>query len=280
VELVRSGKVRDVYRDGDDLILVASDRMSVYDVVLPTPVPEKGMILTQLSLWWFRLMTDIVPNHVLTEDVPDEWKGRAVRCQRLEMVPLECIVRGYLAGLGWDSYREQGSISGITLAPGYLIGTRLPEPIFTPSTKAQGGAHDEFVTIENSATLVGSRAEVSWLSDVSLRMYARAAEIAKAKGIIIADTKLEFGRDSRGDLVLADEIFTPDSSRFWREEHWVPGSVPVSYDKQFVRDWSASLTGWDRTHPGPEMPDDVVAETRRRYIWTYERLTGEKWGKS
>jgi phosphoribosylaminoimidazole-succinocarboxamide synthase len=277
---MRSGKVRDVYRDGDDLILVASDRVSVYDVVLPTLVPEKGAILTQLSLWWFRLMSDIVPNHVLTEDVPDEWRGRAVRCRRLEMLPLECIVRGYLAGLGWDSYRESGSISGVALQPGYLLGSRLPEPIFTPSTKAEGGAHDEFVTIEDSEALVGGRAVASWLSDVSLRMYARAAEIARETGIIIADTKFEFGHESRGQLVLADEIFTPDSSRFWREEHWSPGRTPVSYDKQFLRDWSASLTDWDRTYPGPAIPDDVVAETRRRYIWIYERLTGEKWSSS
>lgn len=277
---MRSGKVRDVYRDGDDLILVASDRVSVYDVVLPTLVPEKGAILTQLSLWWFRLMSDIVPNHVLTEDVPDEWRGRAVRCRRLEMLPLECIVRGYLAGLGWDSYRESGTISGVALQPGYLLGSRLPEPIFTPSTKAEGGGHDEFVTIEDSAALVGGSAVASWLSEVSLRMYTRAAEIARETGIIIADTKFEFGHESRGQLVLADEIFTPDSSRFWREEHWSPGRTPVSYDKQFVRDWSASLTDWDRTYPGPAIPGDVVAETRRRYIWIYERLTGEKWSSS
>lgn len=266
-----------MYRDGGDLILVASDRVSVYDVVLPTPVPDKGAILTQLSLWWFRLMSDIVPNHVLSEDVPDEWAGRAVRCRPLDMVPLECIVRGHLAGLGWDSYREHGEISGVRLPPGLLVGSRLSEPMFTPSTKAEGGAHDEFVTIEEAARLVGGVDDVRRLSEISRQMYARAAAVARERGIIIADTKLEFGRDSRGGLVVGDEMFTPDSSRFWREDEWAPGRPPVSYDKQFVRDWSASLTGWDRTHPGPEVPGDVVAETRRRYIWIYERLTGVKW---
>jgi phosphoribosylaminoimidazole-succinocarboxamide synthase len=212
VELIRQGKVRDVYADGDDLILVASDRVSVYDVVLPTPIPDKGAILTQLSLWWFGQVSDLVPNHVLTEDVPPEWKGRAIRCRRLDMVPVECIARGYLAGLGLESYRATGSISGVEFPPGLLEADRLPEPVFTPTTKAEVG-HDEFMTMAEVGDLVGTQAADD-LERLTLAIYSRGAEIARERGVIIADTKLEFGRDTAGSLILADEILTPDSSRF------------------------------------------------------------------
>lgn len=276
VELIRQGKVRDVYADGDDLILVASDRVSVYDVVLPTPIPEKGAILTQLSLWWFRQLVDLVPNHVIGEDVPAEWKGRAIRCRRLEIVPVECIARGYLAGLGLESYRASQSISGVELPPGLLEADRLPRPIFTPSTKAEGGEHDEFITQSEVSDQVG-KAVADELERLTLEIYSRGAEIAREHGVIIADTKFEFGWDSEGELVLADEVLTPDSSRFWKASEYVPGRPQWSYDKQFVRDWSSSLTSWNRTYPGPEVPPAVVAETRARYVEIFEQITGEKW---
>jgi phosphoribosylaminoimidazole-succinocarboxamide synthase len=275
VELIRQGKVRDVYADGDDLILVASDRVSVYDVVLPTPIPDKGAILTQLSLWWFGQVADLVPNHVLSEDVPPEWKGRAIRCRRLDMVPVECIARGYLAGLGLESYRATGSISGVQLPPGLVEADRLPEPVFTPTTKAEVG-HDEFMTTDEVRDLVGSRIADD-LERLTLAVYAQGAEIARQRGVIIADTKLEFGRDPTGALMLADEVLTPDSSRFWRISEYQPGRPQWSYDKQYLRDWSSSLSDWDRTYPGPPVPQDVVAETRARYVEIFEQLTGEKW---
>jgi phosphoribosylaminoimidazole-succinocarboxamide synthase len=275
VELIRQGKVRDVYADGDDLILVASDRVSVYDVVLPTPIPDKGAILTQLSLWWFGQVADLVPNHVLSEDVPPEWKGRAIRCRRLDMVPVECIARGYLAGLGLESYRATGSISGVEFPPGLLEADRLPEPVFTPTTKAEVG-HDEFMTMAEVGDLVGPQA-ANDLERLTLAIYSRGAEIARERGVIIADTKLEFGRDTAGSLILADEILTPDSSRFWKVAEYQPGRQQWSYDKQYLRDWSASLSNWDRTYPGPPVPPDVVAETRARYLEIFEQLTGGKW---
>ena len=277
MELIRQGKVRDVYFDGGDLILVASDRVSVYDVVLPTPIPDKGAILTQLSLWWFDQVADLIPNHVLSEDVPPEWKGRAVRCRRLDMVPVECIARGYLAGLGLESYRAVGSISGVPVPAGLGEADRLPEPIFTPTTKAEGGQHDEFMTMEEVRGLVGEVAADD-LERLTLAVYARGAEIAQERGVIIADTKFEFGRDGSGRLILADEVLTPDSSRFWKVSEYQPGRPQWSYDKQYLRDWSSSLGDWGRTYPGPPVPPDVVAETRARYVEIYEQLTGERWG--
>ena len=276
MELIRQGKVRDVYADGDDLILVASDRVSVYDVVLPTPIPDKGAILTQLSLWWFGQVADLVPNHVLSEDVPPEWKGRAIRCRRLDMVPVECIARGYLAGLGLESYRATGSISGIRVPPGLAEADRLPEPIFTPTTKAERGQHDEFMTLEQVRDLVGE-ATADDLERLTLAVYTRGAEIARERGVIIADTKFEFGRALSGRLIVADEVLTPDSSRFWKVSEYQPGRSQWSYDKQYLRDWSSSLGDWDRTCPGPPVPPEVVAETRARYVEIYEQLTGEKW---
>jgi len=275
VELIRRGKVRDVYGDGDDLILVASDRVSVYDVVLPTPIPDKGAILTQLSLWWFGQMAELVPNHVLSEDVPAEWKGRAIRCRRLDMVAVECIARGYLAGLGLESYRATGSISGVRFPTGLVEADRLPEPVFTPTTKAEVG-HDEFMTVDEVRGLVG-RETAGDLERLTLAIYQRGAEIARQRGVIIADTKLEFGRDAAGTLTLADEVLTPDSSRFWKVAEYQPGRPQWSYDKQYLRDWSSSLSSWDRSYPGPPIPPDVVAETRARYQEIFEQLTGERW---
>jgi phosphoribosylaminoimidazole-succinocarboxamide synthase len=275
VELIRQGKVRDVYADGDDLILVASDRVSVYDVVLPTPIPDKGAILTQLSLWWFRQMAELVPNHVLSEDVPPDWKGRAIRCRRLDMVPVECIARGYLAGLGLESYRATGAISGMRLPAGLMEADQLPEPVFTPTTKAEVG-HDEFMTMEQVYDLVG-RATADDLERLTLAVYTRGAEIARERGVIIADTKFEFGSDAAGVLILADEVLTPDSSRFWKMADYQPGRPQWSYDKQYLRDWSSSLSDWDRTYPGPPVPPDVVAETRARYVEIFTQLTAETW---
>ena len=275
MELIRRGKVRDVYGDGDDLILVASDRVSVYDVVLPTPIPDKGAILTQLSLWWFGQMAELVPNHVLSEDVPAEWKGRAIRCRRLDMVAVECIARGYLAGLGLESYRATGSISGVRFPSGLVEADRLPEPVFTPTTKAEVG-HDEFMTVDEVRGLVG-RETAGDLERLTLAIYQRGAEIARQRGVIIADTKLEFGRDAAGTLILADEVLTPDSSRFWKVAEYQPGRPQWSYDKQYLRDWSSSLSSWDRSYPGPPIPPDVVAETRARYQEIFEQLTGERW---
>jgi phosphoribosylaminoimidazole-succinocarboxamide synthase len=272
LELVHSGKVRELYADGEELIMVASDRVSVYDVVLPTPIPGKGRVLTQLSLWWFGQLADVVPNHVISgTDVPAEWAGRAIRCRRLEMLPVECIARGYLAGLGLASYREAGAISGVPLPPGLGEGSRLPEPVFTPTTKAATG-HDEPMTQAEVAALVGD-AVAAELERVTLEVYRRGAELAAARGILIADTKLEFGLLPDGTLMLADEVLTPDSSRFWLAAEWQPGRPQRSLDKQFVRDWSAGLD-WDQRPPGPAIPAEVVAATQARYQELYARLTG------
>ncbi len=275
MELVHAGKVRDVYADGEELILVASDRVSVYDVILPTPIPGKGAILTQLSLWWFDRLADVAPNHVISEDVPAEWAGRAIRCRRLEMFPVEFIARGYLAGLGLKEYEKQGTVSGVSLPPGLVEGSRLPEPVFTPTTKAAAG-HDEFITYEDVEREIGAET-AAHLRDLTLEVYRRGAELAGARGVIIADTKLEFGRAQDGTVVLADEVLTPDSSRFWPAGSWEPGRPQYSLDKQFVRDWSASVTGWDRTPPGPAIPGDVVAATQARYAEVFERITGSPW---
>jgi phosphoribosylaminoimidazole-succinocarboxamide synthase len=276
MELLHSGKIREVYADGDDILLVASDRVSVYDVVLPTPIPSKGKILTQLSLWWFDQFKDIVPNHVISAtDVPEEWAGRAIRCKKLSMVPVECIARGYLAGLGLQSYKETGAISGVPIPPGLSEGSRLPEPVFTPTTKAPQG-HDEWMTFEDVVAEVGTQAAEE-LRRLTLAVYRRGAEIAAERGIIIADTKLEFGLDGSGTLTLADEVLTPDSSRFWAAAEWQPGGPQRYLDKQFVRDWSSTIQGWDRRPPGPEIPHDIVNATRARYVEVYERLTGTSW---
>jgi phosphoribosylaminoimidazole-succinocarboxamide synthase len=271
VELLYSGKVRDLYADGDDLIMVASDRVSVYDVVLPTPIPDKGRVLTQLSLWWFEQLSDVIANHVISgTDVPAPWAGRAIRCRRLQMLPVECIARGYLAGLGLASYNETGTISGVRLPPGLDEGSRLPEPVFTPTTKAATG-HDQPMTAAEVAALVGASAAAD-LERVTLEVYRRGAELAALRGIIIADTKLEFGLLADGTLMLADEVLTPDSSRFWLASEWQPGRPQRSLDKQFLRDWSSGL-GWDRQPPGPQVPSDIVAATRERYLELYTRLT-------
>jgi phosphoribosylaminoimidazole-succinocarboxamide synthase len=276
VELLHSGKVRDVYADGPDLLLVASDRVSVYDVVLPTPIPDKGRILTQLSLWWFDQLADIVPNHVISAtDVPAEWAGRAIRCRRLDMIEVECIARGYLAGLGLEEYRAGQAISGLPLPAGLLEGSKLPTTVFTPTTKASGGAHDEFITYADVVDQVGADTAAR-LRDLTIELYDRGAEIAAKNGVIIADTKFEFGWAPDGTLVLADEILTSDSSRFWPADDWRPGRPQFSFDKQFVRDWAAG-TGWNKRAPAPEVPAEIVAATQARYAEVYERITGQPW---
>jgi phosphoribosylaminoimidazole-succinocarboxamide synthase len=271
VELVHSGKVRELYSDGDDLIMVASDRVSIYDVVLPTPIPGKGKVLTQLSLWWFEQLKDVIPNHLISgTDVPEQWTGRAIRCRPLRMLPVECIARGYLTGLGLASYNETGTISGVQLPPGLLEGSRLPEPAFTPTTKAATG-HDEPMTYADVATLVGAPLAAE-LQRATLEVYRRGAELAGARGVIIADTKLEFGLGEDGTLTLADEVLTPDSSRFWLASEWQPGRPQRSLDKQFLRDWSAGLD-WDRRAPGPVIPPEIVAATQARYEELFTRVT-------
>jgi phosphoribosylaminoimidazole-succinocarboxamide synthase len=276
MKLLHSGKVRDLYADGPDLIMVASDRMSVYDVVLPTPIPDKGAILTQLSLWWFERLADLVPNHVISATrVPAEWAGRAIRCQRLDMIGVECIARGYLAGLGLESYRASGTVSGVALPAGLVEASRLPEPVFTPTTKAPAGEHDEFIDFGEVAGQVGEEV-ADRLRELTLAVYRSGHETALARGVIIADTKLEFGRSPDGTITLADEVLTPDSSRFWPADSWRPGGPQHSMDKQFVRDWSLA-TGWDKRAPAPEIPPDIVAATRARYLEAYEHITGETW---
>jgi phosphoribosylaminoimidazole-succinocarboxamide synthase len=278
VELLHSGKVRDVYADGDDLILVASDRVSVYDVVLPTPIPDKGTILTQLSLWWFERLADILPNHVISAtDVPEQWRGRAIRCRRLTMVQVECVARGYITGGAMQEYQRTGAVGGIELPSGLREADRLPEPIFTPTTKAPVGQHDEFMTFDQVVAQEGAAA-AGRLRDITLEVYRRGAEIAAKHGLIIADTKIELGRDAGGELVLADEVLTPDSSRFWPADEWEPGRPQFQFDKQYLRDWAAG-SGWDKTPPGPEIPTDVVQTTRARYVEAYERITGLTWGE-
>ena len=276
MELLHSGKVRDVYADGDDLVLVASDRVSVYDVVLPTPIPDKGAILTQLSLWWFERLADLLPNHVISAvDVPAEFAGRAIRCRRLSMVMVECVARGYLTGGGLTEYRATGAVSGVPLPTGLVEADRLAEPIFTPSTKAPMGQHDEPIPFESVIEAVGGDT-AERLREITLEVYRRGAALAAERGIIIADTKIELGFAPDGTLVLADEVLTPDSSRFWPADGWRPGTPSFSFDKQYLRDWAAG-TGWDKKAPGPPVPDEVVAATRERYVEVYERLTGRTW---
>lgn len=273
MQLVHSGKVRDVYADGDDLLLVASDRVSVYDVVLPTPIPDKGRVLTALSLWWFDQLADIVPHQVISStDVPAQFAGRAIRCRKLRMLDVECIARGYLTGSGLVEYRRDGAIAGVPLPPGLLDGSRLGEPIFTPTTKAPLGSHDEFISFEQVADKLGQD-DAERVRQLTLAVYRRGASIAAERGIIVADTKLEFGWAADGTLTLGDEVLTPDSSRFWPSDSWRPGGPNFSFDKQFVRDWAAG-TGWDKTPPAPPVPEEIVEVTRARYFEVYERLTG------
>ena len=284
---VYSGKVRDLYAPDDApddrLLLVASDRISAFDYVLDTPIPDKGAVLTQLSLWWFDRLSDIVPNHLVSTDVPVEVAGRAVLCRRLEMVPVEFSAGAYLTGGGLEEYARMGSVSGVPLPLGLVDGDRLPEPVFTPTTKAPMGEHDLPMTAAQVADVVGpdlaARADL-----LTRRILARGNEIAADRGILIADTKVEFGLDrSTGipDLVLADEVLTPDSSRFWPADEWEPGHPQPSFDKQFVRDWLTSpASGWDRRsgRPPPPLPDDVIDRTRAKYVDAYERLTGRPFG--
>ncbi len=276
MRLLHQGKVRDLFDLDGDLLLVASDRLSIYDVVLPTPVPDKGAVLTQLSAWWFARLADLVPNHLISAtDVPPEFAGRALRCRPLQMLPVECIARGYLTGLGLKEYERAGTVSGVALPAGLVEGSRLPEPIFTPTTKAPVGQHDEFLTFDEVVDAVG-RHRAQRLRELTLAVYTRGAEAAAASGILVADTKLEFGIDPAGEMVLADEVLTPDSSRFWPADQWQPGRPQFSFDKQYVRDWSSTLD-WDRTPPGPELPAHVVEATRARYVEVYQRLTGQEW---
>ncbi len=283
LQLLATGKVRDLYAvDDDHLLLVASDRLSAYDVVLPTTVPDKGAVLTGLSVWWFDQLADLVPNHLVTARVSEmpevlqphaeQLRGRSMLCRRLEMVPVECVARGYLTGSGLADYRATGGICGEPLVPGLQDGSRLPEPVFTPATKAAVGDHDENVSYDAVVAEVGAELAAE-LRRVTLAVYGRGASLAAERGILLADTKLELGHDRAGVLTLGDEVLTPDSSRFWPADGWQPGRAQPSYDKQYVRDW-LDATGWDRTAPGPELPDDVVERTRAKYVEAYERLTG------
>ncbi|MBF4761672.1 phosphoribosylaminoimidazolesuccinocarboxamide synthase [Nocardioides islandensis] len=277
---LNSGKVRDLYELPDGhLLMVASDRISAFDYVLDTPIPDKGVILTRMSLWWFDQLAGLVQNHVVSTDVPDAVRGRAVICEKLEMYPIECVARGYLTGTGLNDYRTYGEVCGIALPAGLQDGSRLPEPIFTPAAKAALGDHDENVDFETVAEKVGDDAAAE-LRMLTLAVYAKAEEIARKRGIILADTKLEFGRRADWTTVLADEVLTPDSSRFWPADQWQPGRAQPSYDKQYVRDWLLSpASGWDRAAggPPPPLPDEVVDRTRAKYVEAYERLTGESW---
>ncbi len=277
LKLFGSGKVREVYEDGDELIMVASDRISVYDVILPTPIPDKGKVLNQMSLFWFELTGDIVPNHFISEDVPPEAEGRGMRVRKLEMFPVECVVRGYITGSGWKEYQETGEVCGIELPSGLKESEKLPEPIFTPATKADIGDHDENIDFDRAAEIVGDRALMEELRRVSIEIYQRGADHAAERGIILADTKFELGSHAGAEVVLGDEVLTPDSSRFWPADTWKPGEGVPSFDKQYVRDYASSL-GWDKTDPGPELPDDVVEQTRAKYIEAYEQITERKLG--
>jgi phosphoribosylaminoimidazole-succinocarboxamide synthase len=277
--LVASGKVREIYDLGDRLLLVASDRISTYDVVHPNGIPDKGKVLTGISAFWFNKTGHLVPNHYIsaTEDVPAQVRGRSMVVRKLSMLPVECVVRGYITGSGWKDYQASGRVSGIELPPGLRESQKLPTPIFTPSTKADEG-HDEPIDIERAAELLGDRELAGRLRDVSIALYSFAADLAAQRGVILADTKFEFGLDesdpAHPTLVLGDEALTPDSSRYWPAEGYEPGHGQPSFDKQYVRDW-ASSTGWDKTPPAPEVPAEVVAGTRGRYVEAYELITGE-----
>jgi phosphoribosylaminoimidazole-succinocarboxamide synthase len=275
-----SWKVRDVYSLGDDvLLLVASDRVSAYDHILPTPIPDKGKILTQLSLWWFEQLADEIPNHLVPAEIPAEFAGRAMACRKLSMVPVECVARGYLAGSGWREYRQTRSVCGVALPAGLLDGSQLPGPIFTPATKAPRGQHDENIPFSAVVAQVGTGV-ADELRRITLEVYRRGAEVTARHGILLADTKIELGFGPDGRLLLADEVLTPDSSRLWPASEWLPGKPQVSFDKQIVRDWLDSPeSGWaerDR-QPPPALPNHVVEQTRASYIEAYERITGRQW---
>jgi phosphoribosylaminoimidazole-succinocarboxamide synthase len=275
LEHLAAGKVRDMYSGPDGLLLVvASDRISAYDHVLPTPIPDKGRVLTALSVWWFERLSDLVPHHLVSVDdpaIPAGWRGRAMLVRRLEMLPIECVARGYLTGSGLGSYRQTGAVCGVPLPPGLVDGSRLPEPVFTPTTKAPVGAHDEAMTLGEVEAVVGPE-RAAQLRELTLAVYRRAAGIAAGRGILLADTKLEFGLDAEGVLTLGDEVLTPDSSRWWPADRWQPGRAQPSYDKQFVRDWLSAH--WDRQGEPPPLPAEIVEQTRARYVEAYERITG------
>lgn len=272
---LKSGKVRDLYiNDRGEILLVASDRISAYDWIMPTPIPDKGKLLTQLSLFWFNKLSHIVPHHVISTDVPAEVTGRAIICKSLEIFPIECVARGYLTGSGWSEYKTNSRVCGIELPQGLLDGSQLPQPIFTPATKAEVGLHDENITFIQAEASIGKE-RARELRRLTLELYKFASEYAKSRGIIIADTKFEFGVDKAGEITLADEALTPDSSRFWPVESWRPGGAQPSYDKQYLRDWLTSI-GWDKQSPPPPLPDEVVEKTRARYSEAYAALTGEK----
>jgi phosphoribosylaminoimidazole-succinocarboxamide synthase len=277
-----SGKVREMYNFGETMLMVASDRMSAFDVIMPTPIPDKGRVLTALSVFWFERTAELAPNHLITIEQDEfpaaarttpDLAGRAMLVRRLTMMPIECVVRGYLAGSGWKDYQATGSICGHRLPAGLQESDRLPEPIFTPATKATSG-HDINIDAATAALLVGDEQRYQSLERMSLDIYEHASAFARDRGIIIADTKLEFGIDPTGELVLGDEVLTPDSSRFWPADGYQPGGPQPSYDKQYLRDW-LEARGWDKRPPAPELPDDVVSGTRDRYLEAYQRLTGE-----
>jgi phosphoribosylaminoimidazole-succinocarboxamide synthase len=275
--LLARGKVREMYDLGDRILMVASDRISTYDVVHPTPIPDKGRVLTGLSAFWFGRTGHIVRNHFIsaTEGVPEEVRGRAMAVRRLDMLPVECIVRGYITGSGWKDYQATGAVSGVRLPPNLRESDRLPVPVFTPTTKAETG-HDEPVDFDGTVELLGGdRGLAERVRDASIGLYRFAADHALDRGVILADTKFEFGLDADGELVVGDEVLTPDSSRYWPADAYEPGRGQASFDKQFVRDW-ASASGWDKAPPAPELPDDVVEGTRARYVEAYERITGER----
>jgi phosphoribosylaminoimidazole-succinocarboxamide synthase len=278
--LIAQGKVRDIYGAGDDrLLLVASDRISTYDVVHPTPIPDKGKVLTGMTAFWLDRTSEICPNHLISyTDVPHEHRGRAMLVERLEMVPVECVVRGYITGSGWKDYQATGAVCGIELPDGLRESEQLPEPIFTPATKAELGDHDENVDFDRAAKLVGDRELLEELRRLSIAIYRLGAEHARECGIILADTKFEFGRRADGTIVLGDEVLTPDSSRFWPAEGYAPGRSQPSFDKQYLRDW-ASASGWDKTPPAPALPDEVVEQTRALYVDAYERIVAEPFGR-
>jgi phosphoribosylaminoimidazole-succinocarboxamide synthase len=262
-----------MYEADGELIMVASDRISAYDVIMPNPIPDKGRVLTQMSVFWFETTGHICPNHFVSEDVPPEAAGRGIRVRRLEMHPIECVVRGYLSGSGWREYRESSSICGIALPDGLRESDRLPEPIFTPATKAEIGDHDENIDFDRAAEILGDRALAEELRRISIELYQHAADHAGERGIILADTKFEFGRADGEAIILADEVLTPDSSRFWPADEYEPGRPQRSFDKQYVRDW-LDEAGWDHSPPPPELPDKVVENTRAKYVEAYERITG------